>query len=123
MKDSRIAISSIPRRRLPLADRERFVRAWEQSDQTQRDFAHEHGLSYGTFRNWIRRLASAGGQPAPASPIRFQEIPLQELLGSAGTPETCPWEAEIRLPSGVILALAPGIELERVRQLLEAARC
>lgn len=106
-----------------MAERERLVRAWEQSDQTQRDFAHEHGLSYGTFRNWIRRLARAGAQPGSASPIRFQEIPLQELLGPAGTRETCSWEAEIRLPSGVIVALAPGIELERVRQLLEAARC
>ena len=123
MKDSRIAIPSIRRRRIPLAERERLVRAWEQSDQTQRDFARDRGLSYGTFRNWIRRLAYAGAQPGSASPIRFQEVPLQELIGPSGARGACPWEAEIRLPSGVVVALAPGIEPERVRQLLEAARC
>ena len=50
-------------------------------------------------------------------------LPLTSLLGPSQTPRPSSWEAEIRLPSGVTLALAPGVPLSRVLELVEALRC
>lgn len=106
-----------------MAERERLVRAWETGDQPQREFARAHRIRYGTFRNWVRAHALAA-RPVTSEPsIQFQEIRLLDREAAKPTRTPIAWEAEVRLPSGVMLALAPGIPAARVRELMEAVRC
>lgn len=122
MKNSSLGISPrLGRRRTPVADRVRWVRAWESSGLTQRDFAQAHDLSLGTLRNWIRR--HGGSQSITPEPVAFQEIRLSEMLGAPTAASSTPWEAEIRLPSGVVLSVAREATASRVRELMEAVRC
>jgi len=106
-----------------VAERERLVRAWETGDSTQREFAQAHRIRYGTFRNWVRAHAVAA-EPATSEPsVQFQEVRLLDRQAPAPTRTPMAWEAEVRLPSGVVLMLGPGVSASRVRELMEAVRC
>ena len=101
--------------------RQQWVKSWRDSGLSQVDFARQHALHVGSLRRWIaeepRPTATATEPPA------FQEFDLASLLGPSQTPRPGSWEAEIRLPSGVTLALAPGVPLSRILELVEALRC
>lgn len=106
-----------------MAERERLVRAWETGDSTQREFAQAHRIRYGTFRNWVAARAVAA-RPVTSEPsIQFQEVRLLDRQTPEPTRTTMAWEAEVRLPSGVVLMLGPGVSASRVRELMEAVRC
>ena len=89
---------------------------------TQTEFARTHGLSVATLRNWSRTAAQAAGS-SDSNTTAFREIDLAQVLGANGSVADQSWEAEIRLPSGITLALAPGVPLSRVIELVEAVRC
>lgn len=122
MKNPRLSRSSISRRRQSsAAERIRWVQAWERSDLTQSDFAETHGLRVGTLRNWVRQQDR--GSASGAERLDFHEVALDQLIDH-GPPASGPdWELEIRLPSGVAIAVAAGIATSRLRELLEAVRC
>jgi hypothetical protein len=107
--------------RTSTAERRQWVEAWERSDQTQEEFAATHGLSVGTLRNWIRGHVPGGGK-AKAVPD-FREISIGEILSGSRSVQAVGWAAEIRLPSGVVIALGPSAGIDRVKELLEAVRC
>lgn len=97
------------------------MKSWRDSGLSQVDFARQHALHVAALRRWI---AEESRQTLPmADASAFQEVDLATLLGPSQTPRSGSWEAEIRLPSGVTLALAPGIPLSRVIELVEAVRC
>ena len=101
--------------------RQRWVKSWRDSGLSQVDFARQHALRVGTLRRWIGK--DSRPTVPMADPPAFQEFDLASLLGRARPPGSASWEVEIRLPSGVTLALAPGIPLSRVIELVEALRC
>lgn len=77
----------------------------------------------GTLRNWIRRHGTDVVPSSEKPGIEFREISLDQVLGlqpGGGRPA---WEVEIRLPSGVVIALAPGFGAARLREVVEAVRC
>lgn len=114
-------VNSQPRRRRRWSsaeERERWIEAWEQSGLTQAEFAEGNGLSVSTLRNWVR----SGRRKADMLPA-FREISVGDLLKPSGGVSPAPWEAEIRLPSGVVMALAPGVGIDRVKELLKALQC
>lgn len=78
-------------------------------------------MKVATLRRWVREQGN--GASRGEAPVRLQEISLGELLGRGARAEGGPWEAEIRLASGVVIAIAPGVASARVRELVEAARC
>lgn len=123
MKNSTLVNSRKGRRRRRTSRRERqqWVEAWERSEQTQEAFAATNGLSVGTLRNWIRGCAQQHAQ-AKAVPA-FREISIGEILGGSRSAQSGAWEAEIRLPSGVVIAVGPSATVDRVKELLEALRC
>ncbi len=106
-----------------MSARQRLVRAWETGDLTQSEFARKHGIPYGTLRNWIGRHGDSPTLARPEPPIRFEEIrlPIPGPVGAGSC--AAPWEAEVRFPSGLVVALAPGMTVARVRELMEALGC
>jgi len=88
------------RRITPAAQRESFLRAYEQSGLTQQAFARREGIKYPTLVSWLRRRG-----PKPA----FAEVTLPAAVG-----------LEVRLPDGVVIR---GAKLEEVAQLLRLLRC
>lgn len=121
MKNPPLAISASARRRWTQApERARWAEAWERSDQTQSEFAQAHGLKVSTLRKWIRQR---GGSIATRQAVGLEEISLGELIGPEIAARTTAWELEIRLPSGVAIALARGTTAARLRELVEAVRC
>lgn len=122
MKDpTSIVGGHIPRRWTLAPERRRWAEAWERSGKTHTEFAQLHGFSTSTLRRWIRERT--GPNRKPPRPVALQEISLGELLGNQGNQGGRAWEAEIRLPSGVVIAVAPGTTRTRVRDLVEAVRC
>ena len=109
------------RHRTTLEERQRWIAAWEQSQQTQAQFAASHGLSVATLRNWLRHSGS-DGKRGPARP-RFIEVDLGRLVGPQASPGSVAWEFEIRTPGGWVVAVAPGTPVERLQAVLEAAGC
>jgi hypothetical protein len=119
VKDSTSTIGRKGRRIWTSAEeRQQWIKAWEASGQTQEAFAESNGLCVGTLRNWIRRQASP-----PARSLTVREISVADVLGPDAPARGGDWEFEIRLPSGVVLAVARGTPGSRVRELLEALRC
>lgn len=98
------------------------MQEWECSGLTQTEFARTHGLSVATLRNWIRWSVQATTSSG-ASAFAFREIDVAQVLGGSARVVDSTWEAEIRLPSGVVIAVGRGTSAARVRELLEAARC
>lgn len=97
------------------------MKDWEDSAQTQLDFARSHGLSVGTLRNWIRRHRR-NRKPA-RDVVELRELDIRKLIGPELAARSLAWDAEIRLPGGVTIAVAPGTPVARVRELVEAVRC
>lgn len=97
------------------------MKAWEDSRETQEDFARAHGLSVSTLRNWIRQHGE--NSPSPEKALELRELDLGKLLGPELASRSSGWEAEIRLPSGVTLCVARETPVNRVRELVEALRC
>lgn len=109
------------RHRTTLEERQRWIAAWERSQQTQAQFAASHGLSVATLRNWVRQRAS-DGSGEPARP-KFIEVDLGRLVGPQASPGPVAWEFEIRTPGGWVVAVACGTPVERLQAVLEALRC
>lgn len=103
-------------------ERRHWVKSWRDSGLSQVDFAARHALRVGTLRRWIAEEESRQAESTTTSPA-FQEFDVASLLGRSQAPVSGSWEVEIRLPSGVTLALAPGVPLSRVIELVEAVRC
>lgn len=122
MKDSTGGIAERKPRRWTLApERERWASAFSASGKTHAEFAREQGLTVSTLRRWVREQAG-DSSPGPES-VTLQEVDLSRLLGQEAIAGAGMWEAEIRLPSGVVIALARGTPVVRVRELVEAVRC
>jgi hypothetical protein len=103
-------VSSRPGRRPDSGTR----RLWEQrlehfrrSGLTVADFCDREGISVASFYAWKRRLVT---DPAPAAAPRFV------LVHVVASPPSAP--VELLLPSGLVLRLAPGVDLAWLRQLL-----
>lgn len=109
------------RRRATVEERQQWIESWAQSQQTQAEFAAEHGLSVGTLRNWVRRASHGWAEERPRP--KFVEIDLERLVGSEATPRCGSWEFEIRLPCGRVVAVAPQTPIERLQAVLEVLRC
>jgi hypothetical protein len=124
VRNPALAIAAKPRRRhTSSSEQRRWVRVWERSDSTQEAFAQAHRLKLGTLRNWIRRHGTNVVPSWQKPGIEFREISLDQVLGSLPGGGRPVWEFEIRPPSGVVIAVAPGSSAARLRsEVVEAVR-
>ena len=94
--------------------------AWSQrlarfslSGLTPAQFCAEEGVSLPSFYSWKRRLAAQAANSAAPEP----DAPPGPRLLPVRWPSSA---VELVLPSGAILRLAPGCDLDFVRSLLQA---
>ena len=80
---------------------------FRRSGLTVADFCDREGLSVASFYAWKRRLAT---DSAPGPAPRF--VPVRVVTPPVSAP------VELLLPSGLVLRLAPGVDLAWLRQLL-----
>ncbi|MBL9128134.1 MAG: hypothetical protein JNL97_10825 [Verrucomicrobiales bacterium] len=105
MKDPTLAISRPARRQWTrVAEQARWVKDWEESEETQLEFARNHGLSVATLRNWVRHAVPATAVWRSGAP-EFREVDLAQVLGMGANAADRSWDAEIRMPSGVAIAI------------------
>jgi len=78
-----------------------IIAQYEQSDQTQETFCHEHSLALSTFCRWrqrLSRLTSPSTCEAPGFVELSSEVPADE-------PALTSWDVELQLGADVFLRL------------------
>ncbi len=98
--------SSIVRKRLTPAQREKILNAYQRSELPQRDFALQAGISVSTLQLWLRKAAASESSPA------FIQVP--NLLSSVAGPAMY----RLHLGSGVMLDIGSGFGSEELAALL-----
>lgn len=94
---------------------EELLRAYDESDLSQREFARREGVNFHTFVEWLqRRRRSAGAKPPP----RFQELSLPFTPKTSGVVAAA--ALEVQLADGTTIR---GSNVEEVAQLLRLIRC
>jgi transposase-like protein len=86
----------------------RWIRQWQASGLTVRDFCGRHGLAQHCFYAWRRELERRDSQTMSFVPVRI--VP-DEQPAAAGA-------LEIVLPGRRTLRVAPGFDAATLRQLL-----
>lgn len=80
------------------------VELWKQSGMTKKDFALEHGISYDSFKYWIRKLYP--DQPIRKADINIQDISFIELNQEEFKQDHCRTpQIELTLPNGIQLKI------------------
>jgi hypothetical protein len=91
-----------------------LLRAYRQSNQTQREFAQQHGVPLATLTNWLRRFPV---EPSP--PVTWAEVDLNShsapLLRASVPGEVY----QVVFANGTVLRLPSGFEPEAVRHLVQ----
>ena len=98
------------RRRVSADERAQWVRRFQISGLTRREFVQRHGMGLSTLDRWL-----AANPAAPAhAPLR--EVTLGNLLSAS------PWIAEVQRPDGLVVRLGPSA-LPLLQSLLAARPC
>ncbi len=94
---------------------EELLRAYDESDLSQREFARREGVNFHTFVEWLqRRRRLAGAKPPP----RFQELSLPFTPKTSGVVAAA--ALEVQLADGTTIR---GSNVEEIAQLLRLIRC
>ena len=86
----------------------RWIREWQASGLTVRDFCDRHGLDEHRFYAWRRELGRRDAEASPFMPVRI----VSGDVPAAGRP------LEVVLPGGRTVRVAPGFDGPTLRQLL-----
>jgi hypothetical protein len=87
------------------SDWKQVVAAYRRSRLTQREFAAQQRISVETLRSWLYKRAP---QAAPRLvPVRVTAAPMSDAI-------------ELRLPSGAVLRIGVGADVEYVVTLVRA---
>ena len=89
----------------------RHIEAWRQSGQSRKAYCEEHGLSYWSMRDWIRKLAG------PAEPASQRLVELEPVGGGAQHGgERAP--IELAVGDRYVLRLWPHLRAAQLREVL-----
>ena len=89
----------------------RHIEAWRQSGQSRKAYCEEHGLSYWSMRDWIRKLAE------PAEPASQRLVELERVGGGAEHGgERAPMELVVG--DRYVLRLWPHLRAAQLREVL-----
>lgn len=97
------------------AKRVRWIERYRASGMGLKEFARRHGLKPGRLHYWVYQTAQSveARQPVP----RFQEVRLPIPALSAAS-----WRAEIGLPDGTTVRLAPEADAAWAKALIDSLR-
>lgn len=108
-----------PRRRRPHStpeQRAKWVRRYERSDLSQREFAERHSLGLSTLRKWITQDGSQSSSGRNGKPV-WQELKLE------GVPGATRWAAEVVRPDGFVVRVAQDTPSALLEELLRVRSC
>ena len=89
----------------------RHIEAWRQSGQSRKAYCEEHGLSYWSMRDWIRKLAE------PAAPASQRLVELEPVGdGAQHGVERAPME--LAVGDRYVLRLWPHLRAAQLREVL-----
>ena len=89
----------------------RHVAAWRQSGQSRKAYCEEHGLSYWSMRDWIRKLAE------PAAPANQRLVELEPVgVGAPQGGDRAP--IELAVGDRYVLRLWPHLRAAQLREVL-----
>jgi hypothetical protein len=114
MKDS--FASQRRRPRSTPEQRAKWVRRYERSGLSQREFAERQGLGLFTLRNWIAQDSRQTVSGRKGKPV-WQELKLDGLAGATR------WAAEVVKPDGLIVRVAPDAPAALLEELLRVRPC
>ncbi len=103
------------RRRMSVAQRADYVRAYRESGLNQMAFAKREGLRYSTFAHWVQKAAKGELRVSPMSSSRegaFQFAQVELPTPSAAS-------IEVRLSDGVVVR---GDDVQKLAALVRALR-
>jgi transposase len=109
------------RRRWSGEEKRRIVAESAQAERTVSQVARAHGIAPGQLFTWRRQLLAAvlaerGGEDGFV-PVR---ISARELEASGSRPSPSGGRIEIRLATGVVIAVGGDVEVEPLRRVLLA---
>ena len=96
--------------------RAKWVRRYERSDLSQREFAERHRLGLSTLRKWITQDGSQSLSDRNGKPV-WQELKLE------GVPGATRWAAEVMRPDGLVVRVAHDTPSALLEELLRARPC
>ena len=88
----------------------RHVAEWRQSGQSRKAYCEEHGLSYWSMRDWIRKLA----EPAATAPSMVELEPVGDGAQHGG--DRAPME--LAVGDRYVLRLWPHLRAAQLREVL-----
>ena len=89
-------------------DWRRWIRKWQASGLTVREFCDQHGLGEHCFYAWRRELGRRDAETAPFVPVGIVPDDAPVVAGTL----------EVVLPGGRTVRVAPGFDASTLRQLL-----
>lgn len=96
--------------------RAKWVRRYERSCLSQREFAERHHLGLFTLRKWIGQEASQALSGRNGKPV-WQELKLDGLPGATR------WAAEVVRPDGLVVRVAHDTPVALLEELMRARSC
>jgi len=114
MKDSFSLLQRRPRS--TPGQRASWVRRYERSGLSQREFAERHHLGLFNLRKWIAQNAAGTSSASDAQPV-WRELKLDGLPGATR------WAAEVVRPDGLVVRVADDAPVALLEELLRARPC
>ncbi len=106
------------RRRMSVAQRADYVRAYRESGLNQMAFAKREGLRYSTFAHWVQKAAKGELRVRPMSSPREGAMQFAQVqLPAPAVPTTA--SLEVRLADGVVVR---GDDVQKLAVLVRALR-
>ena len=109
-------IAGTRRPRATSTERARWVRRYDRSGLTQREFAVRHQLGLSTLQKWVAHCRTQADSGSVAQPL-WQEFKLPAAPGAAR------WAVELVRPDGLILRVADDAPVELIAGLLRVPPC
>jgi transposase-like protein len=96
------------------AQKAEWVRKYQESGLSQREFSKQAGINYMSLYRWARKQSESGepGQKESQPSVAFAELKLP------GSIERCDWAVELALANGTVLRLTKDTPPTLVDQLL-----
>lgn len=96
--------------------RAQWIRRYERSGLSQRQFAERHRLGLFTLRRWIAQSRNGWGDRGEVQPV-WRELKVD------GLPVTTPWAAEVVRPDGWTVRVAHNAPASLLEELLGVRSC
>ena len=96
------------------AQKAEWVRKYQESGLSPREFSTQAGIEYMSLYRWARKQRESGqpGQQESQSSVAFAELKLP------ASTQRCDWAVELALPNGTVLRLTKDTPPTLVDQLL-----